>query len=66
VLDLCASRGVELPGHRHVGEDQQAMIAGRILNKLFRDTERLSVGGYQVRRDQREEYNPNQTTKYES
>jgi hypothetical protein len=58
LVDLCASQGVEVPGHRH--DDQQIMLAGKILNKLFRDSQTLAVGGYQVRREQRTEYNSEQ------
>jgi hypothetical protein len=38
------------------------MAAGRILNKLFTDADnnRLTVGGYLVRREQRQEYNQDQ------
>jgi hypothetical protein len=59
LVDLSAQRGVVIPGHsRHDNDDQQTMLAGRILNKLFADAQAgLNVGGYLVRRMQREEYN---------
>jgi Bifunctional DNA primase/polymerase, N-terminal len=57
IVDLCTSRGVVIPGHsRYADEDQQRMLVGRILNKIFTDANSISVGGFQVRRDQREEY----------
>jgi hypothetical protein len=63
LVDLCAARGLRVPGFgSHTSDDQQTMAAGRILNKLFADADSngLTVGGYLVRRDQRQEYNPDQ------
>lgn len=57
LVDLAASRGVVVPGYgRHTNEDQQTMLAGRILNKVFSDNKVVTVGGFQVRHDQRNEH----------
>jgi hypothetical protein len=58
LVDLSASRGVVVPGHgRHADEDQQRMLAGRILNKIFSDGDVVTVGGFKVRHEPRNEYN---------
>jgi hypothetical protein len=57
LVDLANSRGIAVLGHgRLISDEQQRMSAGRILNKIFSDTDTLSVGGFKVRRDQRQEY----------
>jgi Bifunctional DNA primase/polymerase, N-terminal len=57
LVDLAASRGVVVPGYgRHTNDDQQIMLAGRILNKVFSDARVVNVGGFQVRHDQRNEH----------
>ena len=39
LVDLSTSRGVVVPGYgRHTDDDQHRMLAGRILNKIFTDT----------------------------
>jgi hypothetical protein len=58
LVDLAASRGVAVPGHgRHADDDQQRMLAGRILYKIFSAGDIMNVGGFKVRRDLRNEYN---------
>jgi hypothetical protein len=57
LVDLAASRGVVVPGYgRHTNDDQQIMLAGRILNKVFSDAKVVNVGGFQVRHDPRNEH----------
>jgi hypothetical protein len=57
LVDLASSRGVAVPGYgRHTNDDQQIMLAGRILNKVFSDTNVVNVGGFQVRHDPRNEH----------
>jgi hypothetical protein len=57
LVDLAASRGVAAPGHgRHADDDQLRMLAGRILNKIFSDSDIVNVGGFKVRHDLRKEY----------
>jgi Bifunctional DNA primase/polymerase, N-terminal len=59
LVDICAAHNVRVPScAAHADDSQQAMIAGRILNKLFDDAEAkgIAVGGYLVRRDRRQEY----------
>jgi hypothetical protein len=61
LVDICTSNGVDIPGHRNQLDDrQQIMQAGKILSKLFNDTEILSVGGYKVTRIKEKEYNAEQ------
>jgi len=61
LVDISASRGVSVPGHgRHGDDDQQRMLAGRVLNKIFSDTSSVNVGGFHVRREQGDEYNNDQ------
>jgi len=58
LVDICTSNAVELPGHRNqLDERQQIMLAGKIMSKLFHNTEILTVGGYKVTRIRDKEYN---------
>jgi hypothetical protein len=57
LVDLAAARGVMVPGYgRHADDDQQRMLAGRILNKIFNEGQAVNVGGFQVRHDPRNEH----------
>jgi hypothetical protein len=65
IIDICQARGVELPGVRViVDQDQLARYGGRLLNRLFRDTEEIAVDRYKIRRDSRQQYNHVQRKNY--
>jgi hypothetical protein len=54
IVDVCQARGIEQPGvSSMVDPDQLAKHAGRLLNRLFRDTDQLAIDRYKVRRDSR-------------
>jgi hypothetical protein len=58
IVDICQGRGVELPGVKvFIDPDQMSMCAGRLLNRIFHDTEKVSIDRYKIRRDTRDEYN---------
>jgi hypothetical protein len=61
IIDICQGRGIELPGVRAIlNPDQLSMHAGRLLNRIFHDTEEVGIDRYKVRRDTRGEYNHGQ------
>jgi len=65
IIDVCQARGVELPGVRGIIDpDQLSMYAGRLLNRLFRDTEELVIDRYKIRRDSRRDHQKNYTKHY--
>jgi hypothetical protein len=64
IVDLCGARGVEIPRARNIVDDnQRSLIAGRILNGLFSESQSLVVGGFCVRHDSKEEYDENRNRK---
>lgn len=59
IIDICQARGVELPGiHVMIDPEQLSKYAGRLLNRVFRDSENVEIDRYKVRRDTRDEYDP--------
>jgi hypothetical protein len=66
IVDICQARGVELPGVKGfiLDPDQLSMYAGRLLNRLFRDTEELTIDRYKIRRDSRRDAQKNYTKHY--
>jgi hypothetical protein len=58
IIDIAQARGVEFPGVRPLIDlDQLSMYAGRLLNRLFRNTQEIMIDRYKIRRDSRREYN---------
>jgi len=53
LVDICAAHNVRVPScAAHTDDSQQAMIAGRILNKLFDDAEAKGIENWMIDSEQ--------------
>lgn len=53
IAELCEDEGITIPGLRAGGEKQAPIAIGRIMGRLFRETEGVSVDGFQCTRGER-------------
>jgi hypothetical protein len=65
IVDICQGRGVELPGVKvFINPEQISMTAGRLLSRIFHDTDEVGVDRYKIRHVTRPEYNHKQRKTY--
>jgi hypothetical protein len=58
IAEICEAHGVDIPHCGGSSDDKQRSLAtGKILKRLFSDSENIEVGGYLIRRESREDYN---------
>jgi hypothetical protein len=59
VIEVCEATGVQIPGCYEVTPpDRIPMVIGKILKPIFSSALTVEVGGYRVRRETRDEYDP--------
>jgi hypothetical protein len=59
ISELCEAHGIDIPGcSTRTDDDQKSMTTGKILKRLFANTNTIEVGSYLIRRETRDEYNP--------
>jgi hypothetical protein len=57
ILDICEGRGIEFPGKvSTTNPDQLAMYVGRLLSRIFRETNETIIDRYKVCRESRVDY----------
>jgi hypothetical protein len=58
IADICQGKGIELPGVRTIiNSDQLVMFAGRLMGRLFSDSDQCAIDRYDIKRISRPFYN---------
>ncbi len=64
IVSLCEAHGVDVPRcHASADDTKRRMAVGIILKRLFAEADEIEVGGYLIRRESRDEWNPERREK---
>jgi hypothetical protein len=59
IVDICQARGIDFPNNVSMANlDQVARYAGRVLGRLFRETNEITVDRYKISREITRQYRP--------
>src|SRR5260221_5343151 len=62
IIDVCEATDVQIPGcSEATPPDQIPMVIGKILKPIFSSAVTVEVGGYRIKRETRDEYDPENT-----